>query len=159
MFKDYYRILGITPLSSKVEIKKAYRKMSLKWHPDRNPGVDVTTIMQDVNEAYKILYGDESRVRYEREYNLFMKQRIPEKDSQCMSDNHSWTYEYDVSDVDLRDEMDTARNYARDLVNEFFNNLKNTSKEAAKGAFDYALVYIIGGFLFFIIMVLIRMCQ
>ena len=76
-----------------------------------------------------------------------------------MSDNHSWTYEYDVSDVDLRDEMDAARNYARDLVNEFFNNLKNTYRKAAKGAFDYALVYIIGGFLFFIIMVLIRMCQ
>lgn len=159
MFKDYYKILSITPLSSKMEIKKAYRQMSLKWHPDRNPGVDVTTIMQNINEAYKILYDDGSRARYEREYNLFMKQRVPEKESQRMSDNYSWAYEYDVSDADLRAEMDAARSYARDLVNEFFNNLKNTSKEAAKGAFENASVYIIGGFLFFTIMVLIRMCQ
>lgn len=159
MFKDYYKILGVSPSSSKVEIKQAYRKMSLKWHPDKNPGVDVTIIMQDVNEAYKILYDDENRERYEREYKLFIKQRCFTKESQHMSGGYSWTYEYDASDADLKDEMDAARNYARDLVNEFLNNLRDTSKDAAKGAFDNAIWYAIGGFLFFIIMFLIKTCQ
>lgn len=158
MFKDYYKALGINPSSSKIEIKEAYRKMSLKWHPDRNPGVDVTTIMQDINEAYKILYDDESRVRYEREYNLFIKTILSTKERWCKSDDYSWTYEYDINDADLKEEINAARNYAQDLVNEFLNNLKNTSKDAAKGAFDNAIGYVIGGFLFFIIIILIRMC-
>ena len=75
MFKDYYQILGISPEASKQEIKQAYRMMSLKWHPDKNPGVDVTSIMQDINEAYKILNDDICRARYDNEYKEFSKQR------------------------------------------------------------------------------------
>ena len=61
MFKDYYQILGIPLTSSRQDIKNAYRQLSLKWHPDKNPGIDVTEIMQDINEAYKILYDEENR--------------------------------------------------------------------------------------------------
>ena len=68
MFKDYYQILGIPFTASTQEIKDAYRKMSLKWHPDKNPNIDVTEIMQDINEAYKILYDEFSRARYDKEY-------------------------------------------------------------------------------------------
>ena len=67
MFKDYYQILGVSPTASKQEIKQAYRMMSLKWHPDKNPGVDVTSMMQDINEAYKILNDDLCRARYDKE--------------------------------------------------------------------------------------------
>ena len=55
MFKDYYKILGVSSSANDVEIKKAYREMSMKWHPDRNRGIDVTATMQDINEAYAIL--------------------------------------------------------------------------------------------------------
>ena len=67
MFKDYYQILDVSFSASKEEIKKAYRKMSLQWHPDRNPGADVTEMMQDINEAYKILNDDISRAKYDKE--------------------------------------------------------------------------------------------
>lgn len=56
MFKDYYKILGIQRQASVQEIKSAYRIMSMKWHPDKNPNVDVTSVMQDINEAYAILF-------------------------------------------------------------------------------------------------------
>ena len=62
MFKDYYKILGIHRQASAQEIKSAYRAMSIKWHPDKNPNVNVTSIMQDINEAYAILKDEEKRI-------------------------------------------------------------------------------------------------
>lgn len=50
-----YSILEILPGASLAEIKKAFRKMAMKWHPDKNPGVDTTEIMQKIIAAYTIL--------------------------------------------------------------------------------------------------------
>lgn len=66
MFKDYYEILDIDWHASQMEIKSAYRKQSMKWHPDRNPGLDVTAMMQDINEAYAILKDELKRERYNK---------------------------------------------------------------------------------------------
>ena len=85
MFKDYYQILGIPLTSSRQDIKKSYRKLSLKWHPDKNPGIDVTEIMQDINEAYKILYDEESRARYDIEYQIFDRQRRNHQVKYCIT--------------------------------------------------------------------------
>lgn len=52
MFVDYYKILEIAFPSTAEEIKKAYRQQSLKWHPDKNPGVDTTQRMLDINAAF-----------------------------------------------------------------------------------------------------------
>ena len=55
MFKDYYEILDVPFGATDSEIKSAYKHQAIRWHPDRNPGIDVTNIMQDINEAYAIL--------------------------------------------------------------------------------------------------------
>lgn len=47
--------------------------MSMKWHPDKNPDADVTSMMQDINEAYAILKNKEKRHRYDQEYALFVR--------------------------------------------------------------------------------------
>jgi len=134
MFKDYYRILDIPFTSSKQEIKEAYRMMSLKWHPDRNPETDVTEMMQDINEAYKILNDDISRERYDKEYHEFNKQREDYLTKVQTTESNSWTYGYDIRDEELKNDINNARAYAKDLVNEFFNELKGSSNKAAKGA-------------------------
>ena len=159
MFKDYYQILDVSFSASKDEIKKAYRKMSLQWHPDRNPGVDVTEMMQDINEAYKILNDDISRARYDKEYLLFAQQRENSKPKRSSPQPESWNYDYEVNDEDLRNDINKARAYAKDLVDEFFKSLKETSKAAAKGAWDGAYGYIIGGIFATIVFALIRACH
>jgi curved DNA-binding protein CbpA len=57
---DPYKVLGVERNATQEDIKKAYRALSLKWHPDRNPGKpEATAIYQSINAAYEIL-GDET---------------------------------------------------------------------------------------------------
>lgn len=135
MFKDYYQILGVSFSAPKEEIKKAYRKKSLEWHPDKNPGVDVTEMMQDINESYKILNDDISRARYNKEYQLFTKQceNSKFKRQRPRPQSESWNYDYDVYDENLRDDINKARVYAKDMVDEFFKSLKIHQKSQRKG--------------------------
>ena len=64
---DYYEILEIERTSDKEVIKKAYRKLALKYHPDRNPNdKQAEEIFKKVNEAYQILSDDEKRQIYDR---------------------------------------------------------------------------------------------
>jgi curved DNA-binding protein CbpA len=64
--RDYYDILGVAPGASAAEIKAAYRKMALRWHPDRNPGKDTTAAFRDINEAYECLKNPLRRAEYDR---------------------------------------------------------------------------------------------
>lgn len=64
--KDYYAILGVDKKSSKEEIKSAYRKLALKWHPDRNAGnEEAKDKFQEINEAYEVLSSDDKRREYD----------------------------------------------------------------------------------------------
>lgn len=64
-YKDYYKILGVDRNSSNEEIKKAYRKLALKYHPDRNPGDKSSEeSFKEINEAYQVLSDPEKRSRY-----------------------------------------------------------------------------------------------
>jgi len=62
--KDYYEVLGISPTSSSEEIKKAYRKMALKHHPDRNEGDEES--FKEVAEAYEVLKDPHKKQMYDQ---------------------------------------------------------------------------------------------
>ncbi len=64
--KDYYRILGISPETTPEELKKAYRQLALKFHPDRNPG-DKTAEehFKEISEAYGVLIDPEKKRLYD----------------------------------------------------------------------------------------------
>lgn len=65
--RDYYEVLGISKSASDAEIKKAYRKMALKYHPDKNPNdTESETKFKEAAEAYEVLSNPEKRSKYDR---------------------------------------------------------------------------------------------
>ncbi len=67
MAKDYYEILGVTRGSDKDSIKKAYRQLAMKYHPDRNPGDAASEAkFKEASEAYGVLSDQEKRQRYDQ---------------------------------------------------------------------------------------------
>ena len=65
--RDYYEVLGVSKTVEDTELKKAYRKVAMQFHPDRNPGDKVAEEkFKEAAEAYEILSDPDKRARYDR---------------------------------------------------------------------------------------------
>jgi len=134
MFPDYYQRLGLSRQATKEEIKKAYRKLALEFHPDRNKSPDAHEKFIAINEAYLILYDDEARQKYDFEYDLHFGKKASFKQGQPEKEPFKQTpYEEIFEDADLNDWSTKARNqgaeYAKMPFDDFSKLLTDFIKE------------------------------
>lgn len=94
--KDYYKILNISMNATDAEIKKAFRTLAKKYHPDRNPDdKEALRKFQEVNEAYEILSKEDSRKKYDNDRANFKGNNKDEnnkssKNSKAKNDNKKY---------------------------------------------------------------------
>jgi DnaJ-class molecular chaperone len=165
-FKDYYKILGIKQSASFEEIKIAFKKQAIKWHPDRNLDTDTTKKMQEINEAYLILKDKEARERYDREYLRYKEftsqtQKSYNQEKQSQSNRQSEnkqkeeTPNYEFDDEILKNWMRNARRQAVDLAKQTIREVGELSVTATKAAGSKMLEMFLGYFVVGIIFLLI----
>jgi len=66
MKPDFYEVLGVKKGASKEEIKSAYRRQAMSWHPDRNKAPDAEEKFKEINEAYEVLSNDQKKSAYDQ---------------------------------------------------------------------------------------------
>lgn len=80
-YKDYYKILGVERNASEEEIRKAYRKLAMQYHPDRNPNdQQAEERFKEINEAYQVLNDPTKRAHYDRlgsDYSNWQRRGAP----------------------------------------------------------------------------------
>jgi len=64
--RDYYEVLGISKNATQQEVKKAFRKMAMKYHPDRNKESDAEEKFKEINEANEVLSDEQKRAQYDQ---------------------------------------------------------------------------------------------
>ncbi len=173
MFDDFYAILEIDIAASKSEIKSAYREQALKWHPDKNPGIDTTEKMQKIIEAHLILSDDEARIRYDKEYIRFKNyQQEKKKEEYKKQEQEKKTeqkpYEqktekpkeeyssYQFDDELLKKWMENARKQAMRHVKEIIIEFRDSSKIGFGTFFKTALIAIAVSVIFAIIVLILK---
>ncbi|PLX86782.1 MAG: integrase, partial [Desulfuromonas sp.] len=81
MAKDYYAVLGVYKSASAEQIKKAYRKLAIKYHPDKNPGDKrAEERFKEITEAYAVLSEPEKRRHYDQFGDSEFHQRFSQED-------------------------------------------------------------------------------
>jgi curved DNA-binding protein CbpA len=63
--KDFYAILGVSASAGRAEIKRAFRKLAIRFHPDKNPSPEAKSLFQEINEAYDTLDDPDKRALYD----------------------------------------------------------------------------------------------
>lgn len=90
--KDYYKILGIYKNASLSEVKTSFRKLALKYHPDKNPGRDASMRFYEITEAYEVLKNQDKRKEYDDIYSqIFSTRNIARSDASINIKQQKWT--------------------------------------------------------------------
>ncbi|XP_050664508.1 dnaJ homolog subfamily B member 6 isoform X2 [Leptidea sinapis] len=106
---DYYRTLGVTRTATDVEIKKAYRKLALKWHPDKNPdnADESNRRFKEISEAYEVLSDERKR----RVYDQYGKEGLNNSRGRRSAADEDYDFGYQSFPFTFRDPEEVFREF------------------------------------------------
>jgi curved DNA-binding protein len=143
-YKDYYKILGVDKKASQDEIKKAYRKLAIKYHPDKNPGnKEAENKFKLINEANEVLSDPEKRKKYDElgeNWNRFQQGGSASYGNPFgaggFGGQHGQTiyYEGDINDLFGQG---TGRSGFSDFFEAFFGNIRGNTSYHFGNASDF----------------------
>ena len=140
MIPNHYQTLGISPTASKDEIKKAYRQLALQFHPDRNKSPDAHEKFIEINEAYLILFDEEARAKYDREYKYYYGQKAKtEQTSSSYQEKTNQEKEYKHTYSSKREPQ-----FEDEDLNQWTRNAREQAESFAKMAFDEFSKLVVG---------------
>ena len=144
MIPNYYKILGLPKNATKIEIKKAYRKLALQLHPDRNKSPNAHEQFVELNEANLILSDDEARSKYNREYEHYFE---PQPSSNFGSERKHQQKPSTPNEPNRSEEQNQRQanaNFEDEDLNRWARNARQQGESFAKMAFDEFSKLIIG---------------
>jgi|TARA_Y100000816_G_C26089928_1_gene575828 DnaJ-class molecular chaperone len=99
--KNYYEILEINKNANKEEIKSAYKKLALKYHPDKNKTnkEEAENKFKEISEAYEILSDDQKKFNYDNGQNVVIHNHNPFDIFEHMFNNHHSSFNIDLSNL------------------------------------------------------------
>lgn len=127
---DYYGILGIARKATPKDIKTAYKKMALLWHPDKTPDSNIDTMFAEISNAYNTLSDPKKRKSYDLDITNLVKpnkNRTKKTTSSSESSKRS-SYSYGPTEHRRKEGMAYAAKKGKDNHNDFFNQKPSGSQ-------------------------------
>lgn len=125
-----WRYLVYLQIIQQEEIKIAFKKQAILWHPDKNPEIDTTEQMQNINEAFLILKDIDASGRYDVEFNLYrISINNQEINQQFTDEKNNTSEEYVVKDEILNNWMNNAKKQSVDLAKQTIEDFKKIAKD------------------------------
>jgi curved DNA-binding protein CbpA len=157
-FINYYELLEITPGATVEEITIAFKREAIKWHPDKNTGIDTTERMQGINEARLILTDTEARSRYDAEFARHFGES-----AETNAGESKGTARTIIIDEELARWMENARrqsvDLARQTIKDFAGMSKVAVKEGGKAFGQHMLAYLVSGIFLTLFFAILRGCH
>ncbi|MFM7023766.1 MAG: DnaJ C-terminal domain-containing protein [Flavobacteriales bacterium] len=130
-YKDYYKILGVAKTASQEDIKKAFRKLAVKYHPDKNPGnKEAEAKFKEANEANEVLSDPEKRKKYDEmgaNWQQYERMGAQQQQGQHNRGRQRYSYEGDPSEIFGQGDFS-------DFFESFFGQQRGRSRQPSRGA-------------------------